>query len=354
MSAGTIAGDRIWALAGPAPTPRVSLRPPSGFAVSSPIAVPARASCHRQASPRRERGLWSWRHLARQWSASPVAAAYPFGGRGAAGPACAGASHRGAPSAPAAVCYLRAHQRRRPPASRKGAGESSAFRRHLWRFPRQAGAGRHPGDHRSPGDHRRDSLPGRRSELAAFHGGERSHGTSLGPGGRLVCGRRSAPGRCLVRRQGGVELPLAGSWRSRSWPSSRPRRGKLPHPGSSGSPRPAGAWPAGGGRRGHRGGNLVMSLAGPHDRLPSCPRQPRAQRQVPHARPLPAYTSGELAAIVTQRARNAGEVSDRPPRPPTAETEVFSRGCPKLTPSARSSHDRASDRWDRGRMHRAA
>src|SRR5207248_1195017 len=90
MSAGTIAGDRIWALAGPAPTPRVSLRPPSGFAVSSPIAVPARASCHRQASPRRERGLWSWRHLARQWSASPVAAAYPFGGRGAAGPACAG------------------------------------------------------------------------------------------------------------------------------------------------------------------------------------------------------------------------------------------------------------------------
>ncbi len=107
MPAGTIAGDRIRPLAGPAPTPRVSLRPPSGFAVSSPVSVPSRPGCHRQASPRREPGLWSWRHLARRWSASPVAAAYPFGGRGAAGPASAGASHRAAPHArrpPSAIC----------------------------------------------------------------------------------------------------------------------------------------------------------------------------------------------------------------------------------------------------------
>jgi len=52
MSAGTIAGDRIRSLAGPAPTPRVSLRPPLGFAVSSSIAVPARSGCYWQASPR--------------------------------------------------------------------------------------------------------------------------------------------------------------------------------------------------------------------------------------------------------------------------------------------------------------
>src|SRR6266487_4297609 len=56
--------------------------------------------------PRREPGLWSWRHLARRWSASPVAA-YPLGGRGAAGPASAGTSHRAAPHArrpPSANC----------------------------------------------------------------------------------------------------------------------------------------------------------------------------------------------------------------------------------------------------------
>jgi len=52
MSAGTIAGDRIRSLAGPAPTPRVPLRPPSGFAVSFSILVPARSRCHWQASPR--------------------------------------------------------------------------------------------------------------------------------------------------------------------------------------------------------------------------------------------------------------------------------------------------------------
>lgn len=61
---------------------------------------------------------------------------------------------------------------------------------------------------------------------------------------------------------------------------------------------------------------------------------------------LPARTSGVLAAIVTQRTHNAGEAGDRPPRLPTAETEMFSRGCPKLTPGARSSQDRAPDRWD--------
>jgi hypothetical protein len=51
MSAGTIAGDRIRPPAGPAPTPRVSLRPLPGLAVSSPVSVPARRGCHRQASP---------------------------------------------------------------------------------------------------------------------------------------------------------------------------------------------------------------------------------------------------------------------------------------------------------------
>jgi hypothetical protein len=35
---------------------------------------------------------------------------------------------------------------------------------------------------------------------------------------------------------------------------------------------------------------------------------------------FPACVSGELAAIVTQRAQNAGEVGDRPPRLPTTET----------------------------------
>ena len=92
---------------GPAPTPRVSLRPPSGFAVSSPVSVPSRPGCHRQASPRREPGPCSWRHLARRRSASPAAAAYPFGGRGAAGPASAGTCHRAAPHArrpPSAIC----------------------------------------------------------------------------------------------------------------------------------------------------------------------------------------------------------------------------------------------------------
>jgi len=89
-----------------------------------------------------------------------------------------------------------------------------------------------------------------------------------------------------------------------------------------------------------------MILAGPHDRLPSWPMAAPAQ---PAGSPLfhfPACTSGVLAAIVTQRTHNAGEAGDRPPRLPTAETEMFSRGCPKLTPGARSSHDRAPDRWD--------
>jgi hypothetical protein len=90
-----------------------------------------------------------------------------------------------------------------------------------------------------------------------------------------------------------------------------------------------------------------MSLAGPHDRLPSCPTVAPAQSAgSPPLSHFPARTSGVLAAIVTQRTHNAGEAGDRPPRPPTAETEMFSRGCPKLTPGARSSHDRAPDRWD--------
>lgn len=57
MSVGAIAGDRIRPLAGPAPTPRVSPRPPYGFAVSSSISVPARPSCHRQASPGGDEGF---------------------------------------------------------------------------------------------------------------------------------------------------------------------------------------------------------------------------------------------------------------------------------------------------------
>ena len=52
MPAGTVAGDRVRSLAGPAPTPRMSVRPPSGLAVSSPVAVPARPGCHWQASRR--------------------------------------------------------------------------------------------------------------------------------------------------------------------------------------------------------------------------------------------------------------------------------------------------------------
>jgi hypothetical protein len=76
-----------------------------------------------------------------------------------------------------------------------------------------------------------------------------------------------------------------------------------------------------------------MILAGPHDRFPTLSH-------------FPACTSGDLAAIVTQRTHHAGEAGDRPPRPSAAETEVFSRGCPKLTPGARSSHDRTPHRWD--------
>ena len=90
-----------------------------------------------------------------------------------------------------------------------------------------------------------------------------------------------------------------------------------------------------------------MSLAGPHDRLlPRCPRQIRAQRPVPHALPFPRRRQRRTGATVTQRTHNAGEAGDRPPRLPTAETEMFTRGCPTLTPGARSSHDQAPDRWD--------
>jgi hypothetical protein len=90
-----------------------------------------------------------------------------------------------------------------------------------------------------------------------------------------------------------------------------------------------------------------MSLVGPHDRLPSFPTAaPGPSDRFPTLSHFPACTSGELAAIVTRRTHNARKAGDRPPRPPTAETEVFSTGCPKLTPGARSSHDRAPDRWD--------
>jgi hypothetical protein len=90
-----------------------------------------------------------------------------------------------------------------------------------------------------------------------------------------------------------------------------------------------------------------MILAGPHDRLPSWPTAAPAQPAgFPRSSTSPPRTSGVLAAIVTQRTHNAGEAGDRPARLPTAETEMFSRGCPKLTPGARSSHDQAPDRWD--------
>jgi hypothetical protein len=76
-----------------------------------------------------------------------------------------------------------------------------------------------------------------------------------------------------------------------------------------------------------------MILAGPHDRLPGWPAAARAQ---PAGFPR-SSTSGPAPAaywppIVTQRTHHAGEAGDRRPRLPTAETGVFSRGCPKLTP----------------------
>jgi hypothetical protein len=39
-----------------------------------------------------------------------------------------------------------------------------------------------------------------------------------------------------------------------------------------------------------------MSLAGPHDWLPICPRQPRARRPVPTLSHFRAYASGDLVA----------------------------------------------------------
>ena len=71
-----------------------------------------------------------------------------------------------------------------------------------------------------------------------------------------------------------------------------------------------------------------MSLAGPHDRLPSWPTAAPAQSAgFPRLFHFPARTSGVLAAIVTQRTHNAGEAGDRPARLPTAETEMFGRAA---------------------------
>jgi hypothetical protein len=97
MSAGTIAGDRIGPLAGPAPTPRVPLRPPSGCAVSSSISMPARPSCHRQASPGRERGCGAGGtgRAGGQRRQSPQLT--PLMATARPAPACAGVSHRAAP-----------------------------------------------------------------------------------------------------------------------------------------------------------------------------------------------------------------------------------------------------------------
>jgi hypothetical protein len=92
-----------------------------------------------------------------------------------------------------------------------------------------------------------------------------------------------------------------------------------------------------------------MILAGPHDRLPSwptaAPAQPAGFPRSSTSRPAPAaYWPPSSPSEPT----TPGQVGDRPPCPPTAETGVFSRGCPKLTSSARSSHDQPPDRWDRG------
>jgi hypothetical protein len=298
MSAGTIAGDRIRPPARPAPTPRVSPRPPSGCAVSSSISVPARPRCHRQASP---------------------------------GPAATGASHRAAPHARRAPS--RAHRRGRPPASRKGAGESRAFRTHV---SRQAGAGRHPGNHRRPGDHRRDSLRRRRSELAAFHGGRRSQGTSPGPGGRLVCGRRSAPGRRLAHRQSGIELPLAAS-----------ECLQLPHPAS---PRARDRQALGLLEESPADRNLVMILTGPHDRLPSWPTaapglatgSPRSSTSRPPPAPywLPSSpseptTPGKQAIV--RRLPNCGirNVQQRLPEIDTGRTLIARSSTGSVGPGER-------------------
>jgi hypothetical protein len=89
-----------------------------------------------------------------------------------------------------------------------------------------------------------------------------------------------APGSSL----GGAELPLAASWRSRSWPSSPAAPRQAPTSQELGKPALGLLEEAAGG---HRGGNLVMSLTGPHDRLPSWPTAAPAQPAGSPALPLP-------------------------------------------------------------------
>jgi hypothetical protein len=100
-------------------------------------------------------------------------------------------------------------------------------------------------------------------------------------------------------------------------PASRKRVLVAPTSREPGSPRPADAWPAGGSRRRTprresrdepgRPARPVTQLA--HD-------SPGPSDQFPTLSHFPAYTSGDLAAIVTQQTPNAEEAGDRPPRPP--------------------------------------
>jgi hypothetical protein len=90
-----------------------------------------------------------------------------------------------------------------------------------------------------------------------------------------------------------------------------------------------------------------MILAGPHDRLPSwptaAPAQPAGSPRSSTSRPAPAaYWPPSSPSEPTTPGKQAIVRHALP----TAETEMFSRGSPKLTPGARSSHDRAPDRWD--------
>src|SRR5262245_13454609 len=57
-----------------------------------------------------------------------------------------------------------------------------------------------------------------------------------------------------------------------------------------------------------------MSLADPHDRLPICPREPGPSDQFPTLPRFPAYPSGDLAAVITQRT---------PPRRRSEEERPF-------------------------------
>jgi len=83
-----------------------------------------------------------------------------------------------------------------------------------------------------------------------------------------------------------------------------------------------------------------MRLADPHDRLPSAPRQPGPADRFPTLYHYPARTSGELAAIFTHRAHNAGKwatvLHARPPRKPNCSAEALPEIDTRRTLIARS------------------